>query len=157
MLQRDDKGVPVSLDRGPSIAAPGLCFNTEGGATGADIEGTVKKLFQFKLPFILSPSPPSTSLPPFPSVAQILKFLSRAAAAADTASRYAEYFQCLGECVPWGVDFRVGHWMDETRVLELAHRASESALVTIGNHDNVMESQYFITERVTSEESLCIQ
>ena len=66
MLQRDDKGVPVSLDRGPSIAAPpGLCFNTEGGATGADIEGTVKKLFQFKLPFILSPS---TSLPPSLSV-----------------------------------------------------------------------------------------
>ena len=53
------KGVPpVSSEAHPS---PGLCFNTEGGATGADIEGTVKKLFQFKLPFILS-LPPSLSV-----------------------------------------------------------------------------------------------
>ena len=47
--------------------------------------------------------------------------------------------------------------MDETRVLELAHRASESALVIIGNNDDVMESQHFTTQQVTSEENLCIQ
>ena len=47
--------------------------------------------------------------------------------------------------------------MDETRVLELAQGPSESALVSIGNHDDVMESQHFTTEQGTGEENLCIQ